>query len=412
MARNEDTEGAQEVSAQGTSSEQPTSQPPTSRPPLLRRRKFWAIGGGSTLLVLVVLLIAVVWFYSGEIQSGAFEVDHEPDEFDLEIVSMVGTLITLTAAEGDPDLDQPGTMGLRGESGYLHVGEIVSIFDDKIERAFAPFDGELSEGDRVRYERSAFPENPRRAYGLDYTDVVYQATLGPMPAWFVPGESSTWAIMVHGRTATREETLRALSIANRTGLPVLSIAYRNDPDAPQDPGGEYQFGINEWQDLHSAVEYALANGADDVVLFGFSMGGGLVSHFMIESELAENTVGLVLDAPMLNLTSALRLAGEQRGLPQWLPWLAARLTSVRFDVDWGELDVREELLAMDVPMLLFHGTGDETIPVSQSDEFAEDAGTNVTYVRVEEAEHVGAWNVDPQGYESAIVEWLDEVGVR
>lgn len=386
---------------------------------LLLRRKFWVISSGSLLLLIFVLLFAVVWYYSSEIQSGAFEIDRSEDDFVLRVGSVNGPKITIFFDDPDDRPDTPGLFGVRSESdAYAHVSEIMAIVggsNDGIIRGYEPFRGSISRGDNVRIERAAFPDDPEIAFGISYSEVEYNSPLGAMPAWLVPGsdsESSTWAIMVHGRTASREETLRALEIASDAGFPVLSISYRNDEDAPEDPSGEYGFGSTEWEDLEAAVEYAMANGADDVVLFGFSMGGGVVAHFMIESELSSRAAGLVLDAPMLNLTSALELAGKQRGLPLWLPWLAANLSRARFGTDWAALDTRAEMLELDVPILLFHGSGDETIPVSQSDNFAEAAeagNANVTYVRVEDAEHVGAWNADPAAYRQAMTNWLVEV---
>ena len=85
------------------------------------------------------------------------------------------------------------------------------------------------------------------------------------------------------------------------------------------------------------------------------------------------------------------------------------MSSVRFGTDWAALDTRHELLQTDVPILLFHGTEDETIPVSQSADFAADAGERVTYIEVTGAEHVGSWNVDPDRYEMELSGWLAAV---
>ncbi len=103
----------------------------------------------------------------------------------------------------------------------------------------------------------------------------------PTPAWFIPGTSSTWVVFVHGRGETPREGLRIASTVAPLGYPMLLIQYRNDPQAPAG-NGYGQFGVDEWQDLEGAVQYALDNGAERIVLAGASMGGAASLAFLRE----------------------------------------------------------------------------------------------------------------------------------
>ena len=66
------------------------------------------------------------------------------------------------------------------------------------------------------------------------------------------------------------------------------------------------------------------------------------------------------------------------------------------------------LTLLAVPVLTLHGEDDETVPVSVSRELAERRPDIVTYVEFAEAGHVGSWNVDPELYERAIREFLND----
>lgn len=79
--------------------------------------------------------------------------------------------------------------------------------------------------------------------------------------------------MVHGRTGTRVEGIKA-QCGPCTWLESLLVSYRNDGVAPAGPDGLYGLGVTEWEDIEVAVQYALDHGAEDVVLFGWSMGSG------------------------------------------------------------------------------------------------------------------------------------------
>ena len=58
-------------------------------------------------------------------------------------------------------------------------------------------------------------------------------------------------------------------------------------------------------------------------------------------------------------------------------------------------------------MLIFHGGDDDTTPIEASGELAEGRPELVSYERFEEAHHTGAWNVDPDRYETALAAWVE-----
>jgi alpha-beta hydrolase superfamily lysophospholipase len=378
----------------------------TERPGGLRRAVI-------VVAVLVVLVggafVGTAWYYSDQIESGAFKIDNGPPELDLVVEKIENAEVTLRRVKGDTLLDEIGLLGLEAARGYGRVRDVRELNGDVVVRGYEPFDGEISDGDEVRLDRAAFPGDPRRAHGIDFQDVTVRAKIGDLPAWFVPGTGDVWAIMVHGRTARRTEALRALKTVAATGLPALVVTYRNDGEVPADPSGRYQFGQTEWEDVDAAVKYALANGARKVVMVGFSMGGAIVTNFMYESKVSDEVNGVVLDAPMLDFSQTVDLAARERDLPQALADAAKRIASLRFGVDWGALDYLSRVDEIEVPVLLFHGDRDRTVPVSISDRFARERRDIVTYVRVPGAQHVGSWNVDPDRYEKALGEFLERV---
>jgi fermentation-respiration switch protein FrsA (DUF1100 family) len=115
--------------------------------------------------------------------------------------------------------------------------------------------------------------------------------------------------------------------------------------------------------------------------------------------------GVILDAPVLDWGPVLRRAAVERGLPTFLTSVAMLVSQVR-GIPWAEMDQIERAGEFDVPILLFHGTDDSTVPVATSDVFARARPDLVTYVRVEGAEHVQSWNVDPEAYADAVADFI------
>ena len=79
------------------------------------------------------------------------------------------------------------------------------------------------------------------------------------PGWCPPpeGPGERWAVLVHGRGARREETIRAMPPLLDAGWTCLVPTYRNDEGVPAGPDGRYALGLSEWRDIEAAVRHAV-----------------------------------------------------------------------------------------------------------------------------------------------------------
>jgi alpha-beta hydrolase superfamily lysophospholipase len=213
-------------------------------------------------------------------------------------------------------------------------------------------------------------------------------------------------IFVHGRGATRRVALRVLPTITSLGLTSLDITYRNDLGAPRSPDGLYDLGKSEWLDLQSAVRWAVKHGARRFVLVGWSMGGAIVAEFMHSSPLARRVVGLILDAPVLDWNAVVSLGGDRAGLPRFMSWVAGEIASDRIGINFSAFDQVRRAHEFHVPILLFHGTADTTVPIGPSEAFAAALPRLVTLVKTAGAGHVESWNVNPRRYDAAVRSFL------
>ena len=372
-------------------------------------RRRLALGLGGLAVLLIGVIFGLGWYYSGEIESGGLKVKHDPEKYEVEILNLQDGLITLQLPGGKDPREEPTTTGIEWPDGYGRVGEIVEVDGAEVTRTYERIEGSISVGDMVRFDKSAFPGDPESAHGISFEEVVFASPAGELPAWYVAGSDNTWVIFVHGKGSSRGQALRMLPVMGEAGLPSLVITYRNDEGAPEDPSGRYQYGRTEWEDLEDAARYALDNGANDLLLVGYSMGGGIVASFLTRSPLADRVVGTIMDSPMLDFEATVDLAADRRNLPGVLTAVAKKITGFRFDLDWGELDYLKRSEDISAPVLLFHGDADETVPVSVSTTLAERLPELVTYVRFSGAPHVGSWNMDPERYETAVREFVERV---
>jgi pimeloyl-ACP methyl ester carboxylesterase len=377
------------------------------------KRKNWLVAAAAAIVVAGAAVVGIGWYYSGEIEKGALLVDRSPAPPDLVVDALGTDEITLKTTERSDlehgDWRMPGLWGVLWSGGYGQTNDIVRLGKDSVVRWYAAERGAIAVGDQVHLDASAFEGDPLTARNIAFRDVTFPSELGPLSAWKIDGQRRSWAIFTHGKGATRAEALRTLPIYVNAGLPSLVIQYRNDEGVAPDPSTFYNYGATEWRDLEAAVRYALENGAQDIVLVGFSTGGAISLSFLLHSELAGKVRGVVLDAPVLDLADVIRFGAERRHLPGWLTWIGMTAASLRFGFSWSDRNFLSRASELKPPILLFHGLEDRLVNIRTSIALAAARPDIVTFLKVPEATHVRAWNVDPAGYERAVNDFLGTV---
>jgi pimeloyl-ACP methyl ester carboxylesterase len=262
--------------------------------------------------------------------------------------------------------------------------------------------GSLQAGIRGYTSSYIYEGNPR----VDFQDVSVPSALGPLPAWFVPGSSTSdvWVIAIHGRGAPRGETLRILpALASH---PTLVITYRNDVGTPPGPDRMFHLGDTEWQDALAAIRYAKSQGARGVILYGWSMGGAIALMTLRRWAHDGFVRGLILDCPVVDWTETLQLNGRMLNIPSAWTWTAMRIIERRLRVRLPALDHRPYAARLDVPTLIILDEDDAVVATGPTLEFASSRPDLVTLHKTQDAGHCRSWNLDPAGYEAAVRSFL------
>ncbi|WP_022872535.1 alpha/beta hydrolase family protein [Nesterenkonia alba] len=349
-----------------------------------------------------------------------------------ERVENLEILAVVSGSDGDevilPATDETvvdGTYGLyfHGGQGFARIGDITS---------FSPRDGTLAR--RIEYVTGGDLRTAVRGWwssvtyqspadlGLEFDDVLIDLPGGPAPAWHVPPADSTgplarqgiWAIMVHGRGGARTEGLKALGAAQRLGIDSLLISYRNDGEAPPAPDGRYGLGITEWEDVEAAIRYALEQGAEDIVLFGWSMGGAIALQTVDRSPLSARVRGLVLTGPVIDWIDVLAYQARALRIPEpvgrMTRWFIShragrRVTGLASPVDLKVLNWISRSEQLRHRTLILHSIDDDVVPYGPSRDLAE-MNERVTFVPFTRAKHVKEWNHKPERWDEHVEQWM------
>jgi alpha-beta hydrolase superfamily lysophospholipase len=368
-----------------------------------QHRRSLLVGVVLLILVLLAALTGVSWYFS----SAVVVPEHSPWPVVANVDAVAPGQVVLSRS---PDTLRPGVYDLEWHTGHAIVEEVLSSDKHDVTRRLSAERGHLAPGTQVAFNPNIYQGNPTQALGLPFANVKVPDELGSMPAWLIPGRTHTWAIVVHGINGSREDDLRITPTLHANGLPALLITYREDIGSPASPDGLHHMGLTEWRDLQASVHYALSHGAQRLILVGYSMGGAIVAQFMEHSTLARHVAGMVLDAPALDWKAILSFNASEMGLPSFAADPVEWMIGARIDANWSSLDALRHTADFHLPILLFHGTDDELVPISTSNAFAKALPRWVTYYRVPDAGHVESWNVDPPLYDKRLTMFLTRIG--
>jgi hypothetical protein len=369
--------------------------------------------------LVVAFFAGISWYLAGKIGSEALTVGPGPAMpacDDAQFVGLSPGKAQLRAIGNQPGLSKAQLYGIAWQGGTGQLGASAAVSGDVVTRPLTVTSGLAPRvGQLAALDRSCFLGGPEAALGIPAQNVVVPGPLGPLPAWYFPGRSSTFVIGVHGQNGTRKDLLRVVSIVHQLGFPALAVTYRNDLGAARDPSGYFRYGQTEWTDVEAAVRWSLAQGARSIVLVGQSMGGGIVAAFLKRSPLAPKVTRVVLDAPMLDLHAAVDHQVDRHPIPMIgrlpapLVRAAERIASARFGVDWPATSYLDETAWLKVPALVTHGDDDLRVPISISIRLKELKPSLVTFERFPGAGHLESWNIDRSRYASLVAEFLAPV---
>jgi len=369
-----------------------------------------AVGGGSAVGGALGSVAAAAWFARKVLT---------PDELQPDDVAIVGHDAESVTFAAGPDPGVPGRYGvwLDGGAGHARVGRILEHDEGTgtVRRELLGVDrGELSIGP-ARWNQYYYWDRPRAAMGLPDEDVVVESDVGALPGWVVRPEPADhggdWAVLVHGRGARKEETLRAVPVLRRAGWTCLVAAYRNDRDAPKGPDGRYNLGLSEWRDVEAAIAWAVEHGARRIVLFGWSMGGAIVLQTLHRSRFRDRIVGLCLDSAVLDWEAVLKHHGRLNHVPGPLVRFSQRLmgsgrarhlVGLVEPLDLALTDWVARADEIDVPLLLIHSTADDVVPFEPAAALAARRPDIVRFELWNTARHCREWNHDCARWEAAV----------
>jgi len=211
-----------------------------------------------------------------------------------------------------------------------------------------------------------------------------------------------------------ESTLRGLLAATELGYTSLVVSHRNTTEGPRVGTGRTTLGHTETSDVDEAIGYAVRRGAQQVVLFGWSMGAAIALQLADHPRHDGLIAALVLDSPVLNWTEVIKTNCVRSGLPAAaghlaIPWLTLhpppRAVGLLGRIPLHSFDWTARSADLTTPTLILHGTRDDSVPIQLSQALRH-ARPDFVELETFDAGHTLCWNADPDRWQNAVTTWL------
>ncbi|WP_297105610.1 alpha/beta hydrolase family protein [Tessaracoccus sp.] len=160
--------------------------------------------------------------------------------------------------------------------------------------------------------------------------------------------------------------------------------------------------------------YAVRRGAQQVVLFGWSMGAAIALQLTDHPRHQGLIAALVLDSPVLNWTEVIKTNCARSGIPVAaghlaIPWLTsgalARATGLPDRIPLRSFNWTARAADLTTSTLILHGTRDDSVPLQLS-QALRNARPDIIELETFDAGHTLCWNTDPDRWQDAVTAWL------
>src|SRR5579884_2445449 len=268
----------------------------------------------------------------------------------------------------------------------------------------------------TRADRAVLDLTPD-SYGVVYEPVWFPSRVDglQLEGWLLePAPGSTPqrpVILVHDKGTDRARGVHrhllpvAAELVQR-GFPVLAFDLRG---SGQSEGAFFTLGAREVRDVGGAIDFLAERGlaSDGVNLLGYSMGAATALLAAADEPLVR---AVAVDSGYADLNSVLdfHLAQRDLGLRVFKPG-ALLMSRILLGVDAYAIrpvDAVPALAGRGLPLLTIHGEGDSVIPFEHARRLAAAYGPAIETYFVPDADHLRAYESDPDAYVLQLVEFF------
>jgi pimeloyl-ACP methyl ester carboxylesterase len=270
-----------------------------------------------------------------------------------------------------------------------------------------------------RPNHDALQFNPQLAAGLPYENVSFPSSHSntKLNGWYIPSlnVSAKTIIFSHSYAGNREEPwmpiYKIAAALNKKHFNVLMFDYAY---ADKHNNQAFTGGLKESKDLLGAIDFVKLRGAEQVIVWGFSMGAGTTLQTAL---LTKDISAMILDSTFIATPETMFQNVKQKlDLPEYpsktlLHYLFPLINGSGFN----QIPYQKVLkTAYAMPIFFIHGKEDERSPYTIIKHLAENQSANAasSLWLKSKAKHELVYDTDPKTYFKKTMEFIDKIAIK
>jgi uncharacterized protein len=247
------------------------------------------------------------------------------------------------------------------------------------------------------------PGQPDGFEGLRPGDLAFTVDV-PGPAagtaeqlhlWWLPhaDPQAPTLLYLHGTFRNLYKNLPKIEALREAGFSVVAVDYRGWGDSTPIIPSEatiYADAAVAWAEL-----VRRQNDPRRRVIFGHSMGSGVAVELASHKHVGTDYGALILESSFTRLPDVAKAVGVLGTIASWFAT--------------QEFDSADKIQAIDAPILMLHGTADQTVPIELGRRLRDAAPQGTRWVEIEGGSHSGLHREAPEKYQQALHALIEQL---
>ena len=196
-----------------------------------------------------------------------------------------------------------------------------------------------------------------------------------------------------------------MDFCEKSNINYIAVDLSNDKNSVNQPINEIRYS-HRVLDVESTIDFVEKEYDSPIIILGSSMGGFVSLNSVNYSPMVKK---LILNCPAVKMHECIEINNDKTEFANWKQKGIANIFNVPMTYDFYEdalnLNALKIIPKINIPILWFHGTDDEVVPISQARE-AKFLNPNINLVEVVGGRHRFGDKMKPGEWKTTVEDFI------